>query len=83
VILDANIPNSMGTGSNQAPILVGRFSDFMLWESTIRLRALQESLSGTLQVRYQAYQYLAFIGNRYPTALSVINGTGLIVQPGF
>ena len=30
VILDANIPNTMGVGSNQAPILVGRFSDFIL-----------------------------------------------------
>jgi HK97 family phage major capsid protein len=83
VVVDANVPTNLGAGTNQAPILVGRFSDFYLYEGAIRLRALPEILSGTLQMRLQAYNYMAFIAGRYPTALSVINGTGCIVPAGF
>jgi hypothetical protein len=35
-----------------------------------------EVLSGTLQVRFQAYNYVAFLA-RYGQSISVVQGTGL------
>jgi hypothetical protein len=49
----------------------------------MRTRVLQEVLSGTLQVRLQVYNYVAFMANRRPEAISVISGTGLIPTAGF
>lgn len=83
VVVDANVPTNLGAGTNQAPILVGRFADFFLYEGAIRLRALPEILSGALQMRLQAYNYMTFIPGRYPVSLSVINGTGCIVPAGY
>jgi hypothetical protein len=44
---------------------------------------LQEVLSGTLQVRFQLYNYVAFIPNRYPASVARINGTGMAAPSGF
>jgi hypothetical protein len=49
----------------------------------VRTRVLQEVLSGTLQVRFQVYNYVAFMGNRPPESISVISGTGVIPTSGF
>ena len=54
IYVDANIPVNQGSGANQAPVLVAKFDDLWLFEGAIRFRALQEVLSGTLQVRFQA-----------------------------
>jgi HK97 family phage major capsid protein len=83
VYVDANIPTNLGAGTNQAPILVGRFDDFYLYEGALRTRALADVLSGTLAIRLQVYNYMTFIPNRYAVALSVINGTGCITPAGF
>jgi hypothetical protein len=55
-------------------------SDFRLYEGTLRVRALPEVLSGTLQVRFQVYSYACVINNRFPASLSLLTGnTGLAV----
>jgi hypothetical protein len=50
----------------------------VLYESGIKTRVLQETLSGTLTVRLQVYGYLAFsrVGTPQPTAR--ITGVGLV-----
>ena len=63
-------------------MIVARFSDFWLFQETTRLRALPEILSGTLQLRYQAYVYLAFC-IRFDPSIAVISGTGLDAPAGF
>ena len=83
VVVDANLPSNLGVGTNQDTILVGRFQEFWLFEGALRTRALMEVLSGTLQVRLQCYNYVAFLTDRYPTALSTIGGTGLISPSGY
>jgi Phage capsid family len=83
VVLDANVPTNLGAGTNQAPILIGRFDDFWLYESAMRFRAYPGVLSGVLGMRLQAYEYFTFIGSRYPVSLSVINGTGQVVPAGY
>lgn len=75
--IDANMPNTLGAGSNEDRIIGARFSDQILFEGVLRTRALPEVLSGNLAVRLQVYRYVGFTAERYPTGISVISGTGL------
>lgn len=83
VILDGNIPSNLGAGTNETRIITARTSDLYLWEGAMRTRVLMEVLSGTLQARFQLYNYVAFMGNRLPKAITVVSGTGLIPTAGF
>lgn len=83
VLLDGNIPSNLGAGSNESRIITARTSDLYLWEGSLRTRVLTEVLSGTLQVRFQVYNYVAFMPDRLPKAISAISGTGIIPQSGY
>lgn len=83
LLADGNIPANLGAGTNEDRIATMRTSDLYLWEGSMRTRVLQEVLSGTLQVRFQVYNYAAFMPNRRPETISVISGTGLIAPTGF
>jgi HK97 family phage major capsid protein len=54
-----------GTNANYTPILAERTSDLFLWEGEMRTRVLSEVLSGNLQIRFQVYNYVAYLTNRY------------------
>lgn len=83
VLKDANIPTLLGASTTEDRVIVTRREDLYLFESgTPVIRVYEEVLSGTLQVRIQAFGYIAFTAERYPTATSVISGTGL-VTPSF
>lgn len=73
---DGNIPVTLGGGTEDR-IIALRAPDLYLWEGTVRTRALSEVLSGTLQVRFQVYEYFAFMGNRRPESISVLSGSDL------
>jgi len=81
--LDGNIPSNLGGGTNETRVITARFNDLYLWEGSLRTRVLSEVLSGTMQVRLQVYNYVAFMGNRRPESISVISGTGVIPTAGF
>lgn len=83
VHIDGNIPSNLGSGTDETRIIEARFEDLLLWEGSMRTRVLQEVLSGTLQVRFQVYNYVAFMGDRRPESISVLSGTGLIPTAGF
>jgi len=83
VYTDANIPTNLGAGTNQAPIFVGKFDDYYLYEGAPRMRVMPEVLSGVLAVRLQVWNYAAFIPNRYSVSTSIINGTGCVTQAGY
>lgn len=82
VYVDPNVPINLGGSTNEDRIIVARFDDLYLWEGAMRTRVLFETDADTLQVRLQVWEYLAFMGNRYPKAISVISGTGL-ATPSF
>jgi HK97 family phage major capsid protein len=65
-----------GSGDNFTPVIAGVFDDLLLFEGEIRTRVLQEVLSGTLQVRFQIYSYIAFLANRYQDANSRVISYG-------
>jgi HK97 family phage major capsid protein len=79
--IDANIPTTVG--GNQDVIYGSKWDDLYLFEGSARTRVLPEVLSGTLQVRIQLWNYVAFLPDRYAVATSAINGTGLAAPAGF
>lgn len=72
------IPNTLGAGANQDIVLAIRPSDHMLFESDTKTMVLTEVLSGTMQVRFSLRRYAAVLW-RYPTGVSYLQGTGLVV----
>lgn len=77
------IPATLGATGNQDAIIACRPSDMLLLESAPKIRVDQQSLSGTLGVRLQLVGYAAALVARYPTGISTITGTGLVVQSGY
>ena len=77
VITDPNIATTFGAetpSGTEDVIYVLRASDLVLWESGIRARVLQETLSGQLTVRLQIYSYIAFSAARYPQSVVEVAG---------
>jgi HK97 family phage major capsid protein len=82
IYVDPNIPTNLGAGTNEDVIILGRPSEYYLWEGAVRTRVLTEVLSGNLTVRIQLYNYVAFMPHRRPESTSLVGGTGL-VAPSF
>lgn len=87
VIKDANMSTACltgaPTGGTQDVAIVLKEDDMYLWEGQLKMRALPEILSGTLQIRFQVYAYSAFMAGRRPEAISVLSGTGFVPQAGY
>jgi HK97 family phage major capsid protein len=82
VYIDATVTKGYGAGTNQSPILVGKFSDSYLFESGMKTRVLPDVLSANLTVRFQVYGYTALL-HRFNKSVSAITGTGTVAQSGF
>ena len=87
VVKDANMPTAClsGTptsGQTQDAAVVLKEDDQILWEGSLKLRALPEILSGTLQIRFQVYAYSALTFGRIPNSVAVVGGTGF-AAPSF
>jgi len=87
VVIDSNMPTTMSgtatTGGTADAVVVAKEDDLLLWEGTLRLRALPEILSGTLQIRYQIYAYSAFLATRFPPSLALLTGNTGLANPTF
>ena len=77
VVTDANIPTNLGAGTNQDPIIVGKFDDAWLWEGRIRAEVFPQTYAQNASLYARLYNYVAFQPGRYPVSFAVINGTGL------
>lgn len=83
VVIDGNIGVTYGNpGTNQDEIYVVRSSDLILMEGPLRVRALEQTLGNTLQVKLQVFSYSAFASGLQPEAIAVISGSGL-AEPSF
>lgn len=78
VFLDPNVPTNLGAGTNQDPVVVARFEDLFLWETAPVAASFDQPYSDSLSVLLRLHQYAAFIPKRYPSALAIINGTGMV-----
>lgn len=80
VVLDGNVPTSLGAGTNEDVIIGVTATELWLWEqagSPLFVRADEVGI-GTLTVKFVAYSFTAFAAGRYPAAHGVITGTGLV-----
>jgi HK97 family phage major capsid protein len=79
VVIDPNIPTNLGAGTNQDQILVYDSSQLFLFEEGApRTRVFEDVGSQSMTVRLSLYGFFAFLGTRYPAAISLIDGTGLV-----
>lgn len=82
VVLDANIPTTLGAATNEDVIFVGDFRDSVLLEepSKAPMQLRFDSVEPqNLSVHLVAYGYAAYTFARQPAALSKITGSGLVV----
>ena len=78
VVIDPNIPITLGAGTNEDIIIVTRREDQLLFEvGAPTVQVALDVLSANLKVRIYAYGYFAFTFARYLKATSRIAGTGL------
>jgi hypothetical protein len=84
VVADANVNTTRGAGSNQDNVFVVRRADMLLFESpgAPSMVRMDQTSGGNLTVKIVGYQYAAAVFGRYPAAISVLSGTGL-VAPSF
>lgn len=81
---DDAIPATLGAGGNQDAIIGCRPSDMMLLESAPQTSSVMlDVLSGELMVRLQLHGYCAALLGRYPTGVGTLQGSGMVVAPGF
>lgn len=82
VVVDGNISQIRGAGTNEDEVYAVRAPDLYFSEGPMRMRILEDVLSGTLEVRLQVFAYSYFISGRYPSAITKVSGTGL-ATPSF
>lgn len=78
VYLDPNIPTNLGAGTNEDTVIFARPEEYYLWEGPIRTRVLPDVGSGNLTIRFQLYNYAAFMPDRRVANTAVVQGTGLV-----
>ena len=80
IIADANIITNGGAGADQDQIFCVNANELHLWEQPGSPFALNFDATGagSLTIKSVVYGYSAFTAGRYPGAVSVINGTGLV-----
>jgi len=78
VVIDSNILTTYGAGTNEDEIYVVRSADLAVYESPLRVRVLEQTLAGTLQVKVQVFAYAAFASGKQPESIGHISGTGLV-----
>lgn len=83
VVVDANVPVNLGAGTNEARIGLFNRQTLYLWEDVPRFKIADQTNIANLQYQFVLYGYYAVAFGRQPKMISVLSGTGLIVQSGF
>jgi HK97 family phage major capsid protein len=80
VVLDANMPVNLGTGTNETAVIVGNFDESYIFEdnSGTPLYVRFEQPDGNIAIRTVVFGFSAYTAGKYPSAFSAITGTGLI-----
>jgi len=80
IVADANVVTDNGAGSDEDRIYCVNANELHLWEQAGSPFALNFDATGagSLTVKSVVYGYSAFTAGRYPGAVSIISGTGLV-----
>jgi HK97 family phage major capsid protein len=79
---DPNMPVTLGAGTNESRIVLVSRLGFELYEGPPFLKITEQTGASTLQATLMCYGYYAAV-SRQPKALTIISGTGCIVQAGW
>lgn len=83
VYFDDAITTTLGVSKEQDVVIACRPSDFVLLVSEPKPSVKLDVLSGSLSARFELHRYVAAILGRYPSGISVVEGTGMKTQEGF
>jgi hypothetical protein len=83
MVMSGNPGSLTFTGGTQDAIVCSRPTDQVLFEGAPSTLIAREPLSGAMGVRLQMHTNVAAITGRRPAGISVVSGTGLVVQSGF
>lgn len=78
VIVDANIPLTYGTSTDEDRVLVTRLADLVQWEGPLMTFSFDQAVNPPATIRLAVSSYAAFTAGRYPTGTSMVQGTGLV-----
>lgn len=78
VVIDANVPTNLGTGTDEDRVIFVNAGQSPLFEGPLNMAVETGPGSQGLKVRVVAYSYSAFASNRRPKSIAVISGTGLV-----
>jgi HK97 family phage major capsid protein len=80
IVADANVRTNAGAGTDEDRIYCVNANELHLWEQAGSPFALNFDATGagSLTIKSVVYGYSAFTAGRYPGAVSVISGTGLV-----
>lgn len=82
VVTDPNVPVNLGGGTNESRVILLNRRGLDVWESTPVFKIADQTSIATLQYQFVLYGYYA-ITSRQAKMISVVAGTGMIVQAGF
>jgi HK97 family phage major capsid protein len=79
VLVDGNMPTNLGAATNEDRIIVTRLQDNVLWEEGApRLFTFDQAVNSPATIRLAVFGYSAFTAERYPSATSIVVGSGLV-----
>ena len=80
VVTSGKVTTSGGSGGTEDVIFIVRRADMLLFENSgaPAMVRMDQTAGLNLTVTLVAYQYACFVGGRYPAAVSMISGTGLV-----
>ncbi|MGE3445904.1 MAG: phage major capsid protein [Acidimicrobiia bacterium] len=79
VVTDASVPTNLGAGTNEDAIICARIPDILYTQDPLLQFTFEQALTTAPgQIRLAAGRVALFIAGRYPAAISVVRGTGLI-----
>jgi HK97 family phage major capsid protein len=77
VYLDPLVPSTWNSSTNQDAVFVLRSSDMWLYESELELQVFSETYADNFSLLARALAYSAFLPDRQPASVGVIQGSGL------
>jgi HK97 family phage major capsid protein len=83
VFLDGALPTTLGAGGNQDVVIVTRPRDLLVWQTTPILEVHTGTYADSMGVELIFRSYVAAVLDLYPTATSIVTGTGLTAPAGF
>jgi hypothetical protein len=77
VYLDPLIPTTWNSSTNQDAVFVLRTDDLWFYESELELQVFDSTYADNFSLLCRALGYSAFLPDRQPASVGVIEGTGL------